>query len=103
MIVFENFDFRILANVILRNHRNSDIHWIAQYATFKRVASGHLDDSTPIVSNIDTFDIINYLLSKTELDQQRQDYIIIARILLHFFPALQPLCDVVPSHMQGRP
>ena len=96
MIVFD-FDFRIIANVIPRNHRNSDMHWIAEYATFERVASGHLDDSTPIVPNIDMFDNINYLLSKTELDQQRQDYIIIvARILLHFFPALQPLCDVVP-------
>ena len=103
MIVFDNFDFRILANVILHNHRSSDMHWIAQYATFERVASGHLDDSTPVVPNIDTFDDINYLLGKTELDQQRQDYtIIVTCILLHFFLALQPLSDVIPSHIQHR-
>ena len=103
MIVFDNFDFRILANVILHNHRSSDMHWIVQYATFERVASGHLDDSTPVVPNIDTFDDINYLLGKTELDQQRQDYtIIVTCILLHFFLALQPLSDVIPSHIQHR-
>ena len=67
------------------------------------MASGHLDDSTPVVPNIDTFDDINYLLSKTELDQQRQDYtIIVTCILLHFFLALQPLSDVIPSHIQHR-
>ena len=32
-VVFDNFDFRVLTNIILRNHRNSDMHWIAQYVT----------------------------------------------------------------------
>ena len=27
-IWFQNFNFKILANVILKNHRNSDFHWI---------------------------------------------------------------------------
>ena len=36
-VVFDNLDFRILANIILRNHRNSDMHWIAHYVTFERV------------------------------------------------------------------
>ena len=48
-VIFDNFDFRILANIILRNHRNSDMHWIAQYVTFDRVPSSHLDDSQPIL------------------------------------------------------
>ena len=26
-VVFENFHFRILANIILRNHRNSEMHY----------------------------------------------------------------------------
>ena len=32
-IVFDNLDlkFTVLANIILKNHRNSDIHWIGHY------------------------------------------------------------------------
>ncbi|XP_068733624.1 uncharacterized protein [Montipora capricornis] len=102
-VVFDNFDFRILANIILRNHRNSDMHWIAQYVTFDRVPSSHLDDSKPIVPDIKDFDNVNYLMSKTELDQQRNDYIIlVARVLIEFFPALEPLCDAVPPHIPHR-
>ena len=58
-VVFDNFDFRILTNIILRNHRNSNMHWIAQYVTFDRVPSSHLDDSKPIVPDIKDFDNVN--------------------------------------------
>ncbi|XP_044167178.1 uncharacterized protein LOC114977615 [Acropora millepora] len=70
-VVFDNFDVRILTNIILCNHRNSDMHWIAQYVTFDRVPSSHLDDSKPIVPDIKDFDNVNYLMSETKLDQQR--------------------------------
>ena len=90
-VIFDNFDFRILTNIILRNHRNSDRHWIAQYVTFDRVPSSDLDDSKPIVPDIKDFDNVNYAISKTELDQQRHNYIIlVARVLIEFFPALEP-------------
>ena len=90
-VVFDNFDFRILTNIILRNHRNSDMHWIAHYVTFDRVPSSHLDDSKPIVPDIKDFDNVNYLMSKTELDQQRDNYIIlVARVHIELFPALEP-------------
>lgn len=62
-VVFDNFDFRILANILLRNHRNSDMHWIAQYVTFDRVSSGHLHDSKPIVPDVNDFPNANYLLN----------------------------------------
>ena len=35
-LVFDNFDFRVLSNVQLKDHQNSDMHWIAQFATFDR-------------------------------------------------------------------
>ena len=93
-VVFDNFDFRILTNIILRNHRNSHMHWIAQYVTFDRVPPSHLDDSKPIVPDIKDFDNVNYLMSKTEFDQQRDNYVIlVARVLMEFFPALEPLRD----------
>jgi len=102
-VVFDNFDFRVLANIILRNHRNSDMHWIAQYITFDRVPSQHLDDSTPIASSIKDFNNSNYLMSKAELEQQQNDFIIlVARVLLEFFPALEPLRGVVPLHILHR-
>ena len=91
-VVFDNFDFKILANIILRNHRNYCMHWIAQYVTFDRVPSSHLDDSQPIVPDIKDYDNVNYLMSKIELDQQRNNCIIVvARVLIEFFPALEPL------------
>lgn len=56
-----------------------------------RVPSSHLDDSKSIVPDIKDFDNVNYLMSKTELDQQRDNYIIlVARMLIEFFPALEP-------------
>lgn len=102
-VTFDNLDFRILANIVLSNHGNSDMHWIAHYVTFDRVSSKNLDCSKPLVDNIQDFDNINYLLSKPELKQQHHDYIIlVARALLEFFPALKPLMDVVPSHISHR-
>ena len=32
-ICFDNMDFRVLVNIILKNHQNSDKHWIAHYLT----------------------------------------------------------------------
>ena len=102
-VIFDNLDFRILANIVLSNHGNSDMHWIGHYVTFDRVSSNDLDCSKPLVDNIQDFDNINYLLSKPELKQQHHDYIIlVARALLEFFPALKPLMDVVPSHISHR-
>ena len=63
-VVFDNFDFRVLTNVILRNHRNCDMHWIAQFVTFDRVPSSHLDDSKPIVPDIMDFTVSTSLFSK---------------------------------------
>ena len=41
-LVFDNFDFKILANIILPNHRNSNIHWIAHFLTFDRIPCDNL-------------------------------------------------------------
>ena len=74
------------------------MHWIAHYVTFDRISSRHLDDSKPIVSDVKDFANVNYLLNKEELQKQRADYIIlVARVLLQFFPALEPLKDSVPD------
>ena len=100
-IIFDNMDFRILANIILKNNRNSDIHWIGHFVTFDRVKSDHLDDKTPLVPKADLFDNGNYLLSKEELDQILDHYTVLAsRILVQFVTCLSSVDQVVPKHIQ---
>ena len=65
-IVFDNFDFNILANIMLKNHQNSDIHWMAQYCTFDRFSSANLVDTVPLVNDIESFENKEYLLSQQE-------------------------------------
>ena len=99
-VTFDNFDFRIFTNIIVKGYQNSDEHWITQYITFDRVSSVHLDDTRPIIQDIKNFDNTNYLLSKTELQDQRKDYIVlVSRVLVEHFPSLQSLKHVVPMHI----
>ena len=60
-IIFDNMDFRILANIILKNNRNSDIHWIGHFVTFYRMKSDYLDDKTPLEPKAEIFDNGHYL------------------------------------------
>ena len=104
-VTFDNFDFRVLANIIVNGHQNWDIHWITQYITFDRVSSTNLNDTVPIIQDIKEFDNSNYLLSKRELQDQRCDYIIlviISRVLLEYFPCLKSIKSVVPNHISHQ-
>jgi len=103
-IVFDNLDFKILANVILQNHRNSDMHWIAHFLTFDRVSSKNLDDSKPQVVDAKDFELIEYLLNKDELQKLRSDFIVlVARVLKEFFSFMEALGEsVIPKHISHR-
>lgn len=102
-VFFDNLDFRILVNIELKNHRNSDIHWMAQYVTFDRVPSNHLDDSRPLIQSLDGFDNINYLLSSSETEKLRKDYIVLViRVLVEFFDFMKVLESAVPCHIHHR-
>lgn len=102
-IVFDNFDFRVLANVSLPNHKNADMHWIAQFATFDRIPSNHLDDSKPLVSNINEFENKEYVLTKDELTKMKSDFtVLVARVLVEYFPCLLFLKDDVCQHIPHR-
>ena len=79
-------DFRVLVNIISKNHQNSDKHWIAHYLTFDTVPCHGLDDKNPLESDSTAFDNINYLLSKDELETLCQHFIVlVAWVLLEFF------------------
>ena len=103
-ITFDNLDFKVLVNIILQNHRNSDMHWIAHFLTFDRVPSQNLDDSKPQVEHIENFENIEYLLNKDELQKLRGDFIVlVARVLKEFFGFMDSLKDTaVPEHIPHR-
>ena len=82
-IVFDNFDFRVLANVVLPGHKNSDMYWIAQFATFDRIPANHLDGSKPLVANINDFENKQYLLTKEEIGKVKPDFtVLVGRVLV---------------------
>jgi hypothetical protein len=102
-LVFDNFDFKILANIILPNHRNSDMHWIGHFLTFDRVPSDHLDNMKPLVSDIKLFENKEYLLDDEELKKMKVDFCtLVLRILVQFFPCLKHVKDVVIQHIPHR-
>ena len=102
-VCFDNMDFRVLVNIILKNHQNSDKHWIAHYLTFDRVSCQGLDNNKPLVSDSRAFDNINYLLSKDELETLRNNFIVlVARVLLEFFDFMKPFVKAVPAHIKHR-
>lgn len=102
-VTFDNFDFKILANVILKNHRNSDFHWITHYLTFDRISSAGLDDTKPLVNDINTFSNSSYLLHKDELQHFRKEFIVlVSRVLVEFFPCLSSLQSLIPEHIKHR-
>jgi len=101
-LFFDNLDFKILVNIILQNHRHSDMHLIAHYVTFDRVPSDHLDDNKPM-SDSTQFENIEYLLSQSELDKLRSDFIVlVARVLVEFFEFMKPYKSAIPKHIQHR-
>lgn len=99
-VTFDNFDFQVLANIIVKGHQNSDMHWITQFITFDRVPCNGLNDTFPIIRDMKDFENSNYLLSKQELQSQRNDYIVlVSRVLVEYFPCLKPIESVVPKHI----
>ena len=99
--VFDNFDFRILSNIVLKNHKNSDMDWIGQFLKFDRISSEHLDAQNPLVDDSALFTNKNYLLSASDLEKSLDCYTVLAaRILTEFFPCLMPLAKVIPKHIK---
>ena len=73
----------------LPSRKNADMHWIAQFATFNRIPSDHLDDTKPLVASIDDFENKEYLLSIEELEKLKSDFtVLVARVLVEFFRCL---------------
>ena len=96
---FDNLDFRILANQVLSNHRNTDVHWINQYITFDRVPSGHLDSTKPL-ADLKELPLTEYLLSKDEKKELRSTMItLVTRVLTKMMPSLNHIKEAVPKHI----
>ena len=65
---FDNFDFKMSANVILKDHKNSDFHWITHVLTFDGVSSAGLKDTKLLANDKSIFSNSNYLLCKDKLE-----------------------------------
>ena len=91
-VCYENIDFRILVNIILKNHQNSNDHWIAQYITFDRVPSDGLDDRKSLVpvtpENLTT--LTTYWEKMTWMPFRQNFIVLVARVLLEFFEFMKP-------------
>ncbi|XP_078370414.1 uncharacterized protein LOC144654203 [Oculina patagonica] len=101
-INFDNLDFKILANQVLTNHRNTDVHWINQYITFDQVPSTHLDDQKPLV-DLKELPLTEYLLSQGEEKKFRSNITVLAaRVLTKMVPSFQEnlILDTVFSLLQ---
>lgn len=102
-IVFDNLDFTALANIILKSNRNSDMRWIGHYVTFDRVPSSHLDNTHPLVANINEFDNTEYLRSENELRKLKSDFtVLVARVLVQVFTCLSHLKSAAAIHIPHR-
>ncbi len=79
------------------------MHWIGHYVTFDRIPSDHLDDTKPLVSDINQFENKNYLLEEDELQKMHCDFtILVTRILVEYFPCLHYLKFAVCQHIPHR-
>ena len=96
---FDNLDFKILANHVLTNHHNKDVHCINQSVTLDRVPSTHLDDSKPM-ADLKELPITSFLRSQEERRQFRGALITLtSRILTKHVTYLGQMKDVVCKHI----
>ena len=71
-VTFDNFDFKMSANVILKDHTNSDFHWKTHFLTFDRVSSAGLNNTKLLANDKSIFSNSNYLLCKDNLEKTFQ-------------------------------
>ena len=96
-LVFDDFDFKILANIILQNHRNSDMHWIGQFVT------SDIIPCDPLVVDINKLENKEYLLTNEELEKMKSDFLtLVMRVLVDVFPCLQHLKSEVVEHIPHK-
>lgn len=79
------------------------IKYLAVLIPTDRIPSNHLDDRTPLVTDIDQFENKEYLLSKHELGKLKSDFTtLVSRVLVEFFPCLKFLNDDICKHIPHR-
>ena len=111
--VIDNIDWDEKVHEMRSDNQNQSVHVVATSLVFDRVQSNHLTDDEPQQS-LAACDVTKLVeLSDTDLETQRQEYVLIAgQILCEFIPAFKFLKDVVmdidlpmqyKAKMQERP
>ena len=94
--VIDNIDWDVKVHEMRSDNQNQNVHAVATSLVFDRVQSNHLPDDEPQQS-LAACDVTKLVeLSDSDLETQRQEYVLIAgQILCDFIPAFKFLKDVV--------
>ena len=94
--VIDNIDWDVKVHEMRSDNQNQSVHAVATSLVFDRVQSNHLPDDEPQQS-LATCDVTKLVeVSGTDLETQRQEYVLIAgQILCEFIPTFKFLKDVV--------
>lgn len=95
----DNWDFRITAHDMRKEHQNKDMHYFASNLIFDRVPT---PDHLSVAPKHDIKSLKNsaFLLSTVESKKLWENYkVIISRILVEYLPAFSIFKNIVPTHI----
>ena len=98
----DNWDLKILATNMRKDHQNQDLHMFSSNLIMNRVNFNHLPNESPLC-DLKNLKASTFSLNIHEWKQYvESSKIIIARILVEFFPQFGFLKSCLPSHIQHR-
>ena len=101
-ITIDNFDFHQDVHYMTEENQNVDKHYLSLMATKNRVSGSELPD-VPIQHSIKEMDNGKCIPSRTDHQQQRNNYLVLVeRILVKYIQCMNFLADVVTQHIPHK-
>lgn len=101
-ITIDNFDFHQDVHYMTEENQNIDTRYLSLMATENRVCSSELSD-VPVQRSIKDMDNGKCILSRTDHQQQRNNYLILVeRILIKYIRCMNFLAHVVTQHIPHK-
>lgn len=96
----DNFDFRIHAHDMRKDHQNEDLHFFNSSLIVERVPCVGLSNVSP-QKDIKTLSNSEFLLNHDETGKLREDFkVLVGRQLVKYIPSLSFLKSVIPNHIE---